>query len=81
MIEEIETLGCSDYNAVLSLLMRQIEHRLKIDYANHLECDRYYKIGNTRFSKKSQTTDTPSEFQLLLYSSSTSLNRFSPLCF
>lgn len=31
IIEEIESLGRSDYNAVSSLLMRQIEHRLKID--------------------------------------------------
>ncbi len=32
IIEEIEALGRSEYNAVVSLLMRQIEHRLKIDY-------------------------------------------------
>ncbi|HAC65894.1 MAG TPA: DUF29 domain-containing protein [Cyanothece sp. UBA12306] len=40
LIEEIESLGRSDYNAVSSLLMRQIEHRLKIDYT---PLEEYYK--------------------------------------
>ncbi|EAZ88339.1 hypothetical protein CY0110_20950 [Crocosphaera chwakensis CCY0110] len=34
IIEEIEALGRSEYNTVVSLLMRQIEHRLKIDYVS-----------------------------------------------
>ncbi|ACB53403.1 hypothetical protein cce_4055 [Crocosphaera subtropica ATCC 51142] len=38
IIEEIESLGRSDYNAVSSLLMREIEHRLKIDYPPLEEC-------------------------------------------
>jgi hypothetical protein len=40
IIEEIESLGRSDYSAVSSLLMRQIEHRLKIDYT---PLEEYYK--------------------------------------
>jgi len=43
LVEEIETLGRSDYNAVSSLVMRQIEHRLKIDYT---PLEQYYKKWN-----------------------------------
>ncbi|EAZ89938.1 DUF29 family protein, partial [Crocosphaera chwakensis] len=38
IIEEIEALGRREYNAVIKLLMRQIEHRLKIDYVPLEEC-------------------------------------------
>ena len=44
IIEEIETLGRSEYNAVVSLLMRQIEHRLKIDYTSLEECYKKWQI-------------------------------------
>ena len=40
IIEEIEALGRSEYSAVVSLLRRQIEHRLKIDYVPPEECYR-----------------------------------------
>ncbi|MDJ0580403.1 DUF29 domain-containing protein [Crocosphaera sp.] len=43
IIEEIEALGRSEYNAVVSLLMRQIEHRLKIDYVSLPECRNKWK--------------------------------------
>ncbi len=43
IIEEIEALGRSEYNAVVSLLIRQIEHRLKIDYVPLEDCYRKWK--------------------------------------
>ncbi|MEB3308661.1 MAG: DUF29 domain-containing protein [Snowella sp.] len=60
IIEEIEALGRSDYNAVVSLLMRQIEHRLKIDYANHPECDRHWKSEILAFQKNLKRRLSPS---------------------
>ena len=44
IIEEIESLGRSDYNAVSSLLMRQIEHRPKIDYTPLEECYKKWQV-------------------------------------
>ncbi|MDJ0578700.1 DUF29 domain-containing protein [Crocosphaera sp.] len=44
IIEEIEALGRSEYNAVVSLLMRQIEHRLKIDYVPLEECYKKWQV-------------------------------------
>ncbi|MDJ0730055.1 MAG: DUF29 domain-containing protein [Crocosphaera sp.] len=44
IIEEIEALGRSEYNAVVSLIMRQIEHRLKIDYVPLEECYRKWQV-------------------------------------
>ena len=44
IIEEIESLGRSDCNAVSSLLMRQIEHRLKIDYTPLEECYKKWQV-------------------------------------
>jgi hypothetical protein len=43
IIEEIEALGRSEYNAVVSLLLRQIEHCLKIDYVPLPECRNKWK--------------------------------------
>ncbi|EAZ91143.1 DUF29 domain-containing protein [Crocosphaera chwakensis] len=43
IIEEIEALGRSEYNAVVSLLIRQIEHKLKIDYVSLEDCYRKWK--------------------------------------
>ncbi|WP_107667313.1 DUF29 domain-containing protein [Cyanothece sp. BG0011] len=43
IIEEIEALGRSEYNAVVSLLIRQIEHRLKIDYVPLKDCYRKWQ--------------------------------------
>lgn len=44
IMEEVEALGRSEYNAVVSLLMRQIEHRLKIDY---VPLSKYYNKWNS----------------------------------
>ena len=44
VIEEIEALGRSDYSAVVSLLLRQIEHRLKIDYTSLEECYKKWQV-------------------------------------
>ena len=49
IIEEIESLGRSDYNAVSSLLMRQIEHRLKIDYTPLEECYKKWQVERQAF--------------------------------
>ncbi len=52
MIEESESLGRSDYSTVASLLIRQIEHRSQIDYANRPECDRHWKSEMVAFRKE-----------------------------
>ncbi|MGK7881396.1 MAG: DUF29 domain-containing protein [Crocosphaera sp.] len=44
IIEEIEALGRREYNAVVKLLMRQIEHRLKIDYVPLEECYKKWQV-------------------------------------
>ncbi|MDJ0846231.1 DUF29 domain-containing protein [Crocosphaera sp.] len=44
IIEEIEALGPREYNAVVKLLMRQIEHRLKIDYTGLEECHKKWQV-------------------------------------
>ncbi len=51
IIEEIEALGRSEYSAVVSLLRRQIEHRLKIDYVPLEECYRKWKSEVLAFKK------------------------------
>lgn len=60
MIEEIETLGRSDYSAVFSLLRRQIEHRLKIDYANRPEHQNHWTIEVLTFKKNLKKRISPS---------------------
>ncbi|CCH94405.1 conserved hypothetical protein [Microcystis aeruginosa PCC 9432] len=60
IIEEIEALGRSDYSAVASLLMREIEHRLKIDYANRPECDRHWRSEMVAFRKNIKRRLSPS---------------------
>jgi hypothetical protein len=49
IIEEIESLGRGDYSTVSSLLMRQIEHRLKIDYIALEECYKKWQIERQAF--------------------------------
>ena len=49
IIEELEALGRSEYHAVVSLLMRQIEHRLKIDYVSLPECRNKWKAEVVAF--------------------------------
>ncbi|MDJ0599734.1 MAG: DUF29 domain-containing protein [Crocosphaera sp.] len=44
IIEEIEALGRREYNGVVKLLMRQIEHRLKIDYVGLEECYKTWQV-------------------------------------
>lgn len=70
LIEEIETLGRSEYSSVVSLLMRQIEHRLKIDYVSLPECRNKwkseviaFKIGITRKFAPSMKPKLEKEFE------------------
>ncbi|ELR97334.1 DUF29 domain-containing protein [Gloeocapsa sp. PCC 73106] len=44
VIEEIEALGRSDYSAVASLMLRQLEHHLKIDYTPLEECYKKWQV-------------------------------------
>ncbi|GBF82309.1 DUF29 domain-containing protein [Aphanothece sacrum] len=60
IIEEIEALGRSEYNAVVSLLMRQIEHRLKIDYVPLPECRNKWKSEVIAFKKNLKRKLAPS---------------------
>ncbi len=50
IIEEIEALGRSDYHAVVSLLTRIIQHRLKIDYADQPQINRHWQAEIKAFS-------------------------------
>ena len=50
IIEEIEALGRSDYQAVVSLLTRIIQHNLKIDYANKPQYNRHLQAEIKAFS-------------------------------
>ncbi len=70
IIEEIEALGRSEYNAVVSLLIRQIEHRLKLDYVPLPECRNKwkseviaFKIGITRKFAPSMNSKLEREFE------------------
>ena len=60
IIEEIEALGRSEYSAVVSLLRRQIEHRLKIDYVSLPECRNKWKSEVIAFKKNIKRTLAPS---------------------
>ena len=60
IIEEIEALGRSEYSAVVSLLMRQIEHRLKIDYVRLPECRNKWKSEVLAFKKNLKAKYAPS---------------------
>ena len=60
IIEEIEALGRSEYSAVVSLLMRQIEHRLKIDYVPLPECRNKWKSEVIAFKKNIKRKLAPS---------------------
>ncbi len=70
IIEEIEALGRSEYNAVVSLLIRQIEHKLKIDHVPLPECRNKwtseviaFKVGITRKFAPSMKPKLEKEFQ------------------
>jgi hypothetical protein len=58
--EEIEALGRSDYQAVVSLLTRILQHRLKIDYANKPECHYHWKAEIKAFSNTLRRRYSPS---------------------
>ncbi|ACK68488.1 protein of unknown function DUF29 [Gloeothece citriformis PCC 7424] len=58
--EEIEALGRSEYNAVVSLLLKEIEHLLKIDYVPIPECRNKWKAEAAAFKKNIARKITPS---------------------
>ncbi len=60
IIEEIEALGRSEYSAVSSLLMKQIEHLLKIDYVPLPECHKKWKTEVLAFKKNIKRKFAPS---------------------
>ncbi len=60
IIEEIEALGRSEYSAVVSLLRREIEHRLKVDYVQLPECLKKWKIEVLTFKKNIKPKFAPS---------------------
>lgn len=60
IIEEIEALGRSDYQAVVSLLTRIIQHRLKIDYANKPQTNRHWQAEIKAFSNTLRRRYSPS---------------------
>ena len=60
LIEEIEALGRSDYQAVVSLLTRIMQHHLKIDYANKPECNRHWQAEIKAFSNTLKRRYSPS---------------------
>lgn len=60
IIEEIKALGRSEYSAVVSLLRRQIEHRLKLDYVPLEECYRKWKAEVIAFKKNLKGKYAPS---------------------
>ena len=50
VIEEIEALGRSDYQAVVSLLTRMVQHQLKIDYAQRPDSHRHWQAEIKAFA-------------------------------
>jgi hypothetical protein len=60
IIEEIETLGRSEYSAVVSLLRRQIEHRLKVDYVPLPEYHKKWQVEILTFKKNIKSKFAPS---------------------
>jgi hypothetical protein len=60
IIEEIEALGRSEYNSVVSSLLKQIEHLLKIDYVPLEECHKKWKVEVLAFKKNLKRKFAPS---------------------
>jgi hypothetical protein len=60
IIEEVEALGRSEYQAVVSLLRKQIEHLLKIDYVPLPECRNKWKSEVIAFKKNLKGKFAPS---------------------
>lgn len=60
VIDEIEALGRSDYQTVVSLLTRILQHRLKIDFANKPEAHRHWNQEIKAFSNTLRRRYSPS---------------------
>ncbi len=60
IIEEIESLGRSDYQAVVSLFTRILQHRLKIDFANKPEYNNHWQKEIKAFSNTLKRRYSPS---------------------
>ncbi|ELR98357.1 DUF29 domain-containing protein [Gloeocapsa sp. PCC 73106] len=58
--EEIEALGRSEYNAVVSLLLKEIEHLLKIDYVPIPDCKNKWTAEVIAFKKGIKRKISPS---------------------
>lgn len=58
--EEIEGLGRSEYNAVVSLLLKEIEHLLKIDYVPIPDCKNKWNAEVIAFKKGIKRKISPS---------------------
>ncbi|ACK69852.1 protein of unknown function DUF29 [Gloeothece citriformis PCC 7424] len=58
--EEIEALGRSEYNAVVSLLVKEIEHLLKIDYVPIPDCKNKWTSEVIAFKKGIKRKISPS---------------------
>lgn len=58
--EEIESLGRSQYDAVVSLLTREIEHLLKIDYVPIPDCKNKWTSEVIAFKKGIKRKISPS---------------------
>lgn len=58
--EEIEALGRSEYNAVVSLLLKEIEHLLKIDYVPIPDCKNKWTSEVIAFKKGIKRKISPS---------------------
>lgn len=60
LIEEIEALGRSDYQAVVSLMIRILQHRLKIDYAHQPQSNHHWQAEIKAFSNTLRRRYSPS---------------------
>lgn len=60
VIEEIEALGRSDYQAVVSLFTRILQHHLKIDFANKPEINNHWHQEIKAFSNTLRRRYSPS---------------------
>lgn len=58
--EELEALGRSEYNAVVSLLIKEIEHLLKVDYVSLPDCHNKWKAEIVAFKKNIKRKLSPS---------------------
>ncbi|WP_013324109.1 DUF29 domain-containing protein [Gloeothece verrucosa] len=66
LIEEIESLGKSDYARVSSKVMRIIQHKLKIDYVAIPECIKHWQHEIKVWQKDIKRQISPSMIRKLL---------------